>query len=1146
MKTIAFLLLTMAAVGADLPRPQAAFAKLPLSFEVNQGQTDRRVQFLSRGPGYTFFLSQTGAAMKLGDKSMLRMKLAGANSKAPVEGMDRLPGNSNYFIGSDPSQWHTEVPNYAKVRVREVYAGIDLIYYGNQRELEYDWVVKPGADPAQIRFEVQGAEVRLDSTGDLLLKTAAGEVRQRKPVVYQGDRKIDGGFVLHGHRVSFEVARYDRSRMLVIDPVLVYSTYLGGTGQDQGTGIAVDASGNAYVSGWTSSTNFPTANALQAANGGGMFDAFVTKISADGSTKLYSTYLGGSGLDQALGIAVDASGNAYVTGVTGSTNFPTTAPLQAAYGGGASDAFVTKLNSTGSAKVYSTYLGGSGDDTGRQIAVDASGNAYVVGYTTSTNFPTANPLQATYGGGLTDVFVAKISADGSTKLYSTYLGGSGEDGGYGIAVDASGNAYVTGLTASTNFPTTNPLQATYGGGTYDAFVTKISANGSAKLYSTYLGGADWDQGEGIAVDSSGNAYVIGLTHSTNFPTANAMQTAKAGGYDAFVAKISADGSTKLYSTYLGGTGDDYGYGIAVDGSGNAYVTGYAGSSNFPTANPLQAAQGGFYDAFVAKFSADGSTKLYSTYLGGSGAEYGISIAVSGNGSAYVTGATNSTNFPTANAMQPTETGVQNAFVSVISGTGQGTLSVNRKVLNYGISGSLITSPQTVLVTIANGAGVAWTATSNQSNITVSPASGIGTGTFQVSATLGASGTVTVTAAGAANSPQTIQVNVASVTPAPPFGSFDTPITGTTGVIGAIPVTGWALDNIEVTHVDIFREPNANETPGVLVFIGTAVFSADARPDVAAQSPNLPFQYRAGWGYQMLTNFLPNSSGTGGTGNGTYKLHAIAFDKAGKQTDLGATTITVDNAHATKPFGTLDTPSQGGTVSGADYVNFGWALTPQPGIIPMDGSTMTVVIDGVVVGHPVYNNFRSDIASLFPNYANSQGAIGFFHLNTLTLANGVHTISWNVFDNLGRGEGLGSRYFNVLNTGTVAVAAPEGVIEQSVAAEGVIDQSVPAEGVRVRHGLQANRRPDPVTPDGDGGYSLTMEEVGLIELHLGASSGNMLVDGEEQALPVGSTLKGGVFYWQPGPGFLGEYTMRFTRGDGTKIPVRVNIVPKRFN
>jgi hypothetical protein len=297
-------------------------------------------------------------------------------------------------------------------------------------------------------------------------------------------------------------------------------------------------------------------------------------------------------------------------------------------------------------------------------------------------------------------------------------------------------------------------------------------------------------------------------------------------------------------------------------------------------------------------------------------------------------------------------------------------------------------------------------------------------------------------------------------------------------------------------------------------------------------PTYPYQYRAGWGYQMLTNFLPNASGSGAPGSGTYKLHAIAFNKAGNQQDLGTKTITVDNSHAAKPFGTIDTPGQGGTISGTDSVNFGWALTPQPAMIPIDGSTITVVIDGVVVGHPTYNQFRSDIANLFPSYANSMGAVGFFHINTTTLANGVHTISWNAFDNLGRGEGLGSRYFNVLNTGSVGgVAAPEDLIFDT--------------GVRVRHGLNVDREPDPVAPDADGGYSVTMEEAGRTELHLGAVSGKMLVQGEAQPLPTGSTLKRGIFYWQPGPGFLGEYNMQFARKDGSKIPVRINIVPKRY-
>jgi hypothetical protein len=462
-----------------------------------------------------------------------------------------------------------------------------------------------------------------------------------------------------------------------------------------------------------------------------------------------------------------------------------------------------------------------------------------------------------------------------------------------------------------------------------------------------------------------------------------------------------------------------------------------------------------------------------------------------------------------------------------------TLSVNRTTLNFGFNGLLITSPQTVLVSVTGG-GV-WTAISDHSNITVNPGTGVGTGTFQVAATAGPSGTITVTSPGATNSPQVITVNVASVLILAPFGSFDTPLNNTTGVTGAIPVTGWALDNIEVTRVDIFREPINGEPAGNLIFIGTAVFSADARPDVAATYPTFPYQYRAGWGYQLLTNELPNSSGFGPPGNGTYKLHAIVVNKANNTLDLGTRTITVDNAHAVKPFGTLDTPTQGGTISGNDYVNFGWALTPQPAMIPTDGSTITVIIDGTSVGHPVYNQYRSDIANLFPGgYANINGAVGYFHINTTTLANGVHTISWNVFDNQGHGEGLGSRFFNVQNTGPGPVAAPEEIPVTAAKA-----------GVRVRHGMDVNSRFRPIVPDSEGGYSVTMEEVGLIELHLGAASGNMLVDGAAQALPTGSTLKGGVFYWQPGPGFVGDYTMQFERPDGTRIPVRVKIVPKRF-
>jgi hypothetical protein len=457
-----------------------------------------------------------------------------------------------------------------------------------------------------------------------------------------------------------------------------------------------------------------------------------------------------------------------------------------------------------------------------------------------------------------------------------------------------------------------------------------------------------------------------------------------------------------------------------------------------------------------------------------------------------------------------------------------TLTLSRNFLNYGYSGNLITSPQPILVIFkGGGVGVNWTVTSNQSNITASPTSGTGNGQFVIVVTPGPSGMVTVTSAGSIGSPQQVQVNVKSVTPGLPFGSFDTPIDKTTGIVGAIPVTGWALDNIEVTKVDIWREPINGEPAqsNGLVYIGDAVFVIGARTDVESLYSTMPWHFRGGWGYQMLTNYLPNSAG-GGLGNGTYKIHAIAHNMSGSTVDLGTRTITIDNAHANKPFGTIDTPSQGGTASGNSYVNFGWALTPNPAFIPQDGSTLTVQLDGVAVGAPTYNNFRSDIASLFPGYANSGGAVGFFHIDTTRIPNGVHTIAWVAYDNLGHGEGLGSRYFNVLNTGTGGTAAPEDEPIENVA------------GVKLRKGHDLNREPDVLTPDENGAYVIEAEELDRIELHAG-------VNGAEQAPPPGSTLKGGVFYWQLGAGLLGEYDLLLTRPSGDKVHVLVRVRPKRF-
>jgi hypothetical protein len=432
-------------------------------------------------------------------------------------------------------------------------------------------------------------------------------------------------------------------------------------------------------------------------------------------------------------------------------------------------------------------------------------------------------------------------------------------------------------------------------------------------------------------------------------------------------------------------------------------------------------------------------------------------------------------------------------------------------MNFGINGSNVTSPQNVTVSFAGGSGITWMASSSQPNITVSPASGTGSGTITVSVGSGPGGVVTVTVPGIT---QSIQVNVATVGSGSPFGSFDTPVNNTTGIAGAIPVTGWAFDNVEVTKVDVWREPVTGEAAGSngLVYVGDAVFVYGARPDVLALYPSAPFSTRGGWGYQMLTNFLPNAAGSGPSGDGTYKLHAIAHNKAGATQDLGTKTITVDNAHAAKPFGTIDTPGQGGTSSGNAYLNFGWALTQNPNIIPINGSTITVVVDGQSVGHPTYNNFRSDIATLFPGYMNSGGAVGYYYLDTTKLSNGVHTISWNVFDNVGHGDGIGSRYFNVFNSGGAVTAPEEEAME-------------PATSNLTR--------------------LVEIEEVGHVEIPLGAIGGYQLVDGERVPLPIGSSLKRGVFYWQPGPGFLGEYQLVLLRPSGEQIQVRVKIRPKTF-
>ena len=711
--------------AAGQPRLSVGYGNLPLSFEANQGQSEEPVKFLARGPGYSLFLTPTEAVLSLRAPALqkpsaaghaatatrdnpdepakraavVRMRFVGGNTRPQLTGLEPQPAKSNYFIGDDPQRWQRDVPNYARVKYAAVYPGIDLIYYGNRRQLEYDIVVASGADPGSIALAFEGVQkISLDREGNLLLHTSQGDIAQHKPAVYQdmGGKRlpVDGRYVLRANdRVGFQVASYDTTRPLIIDPVLSYSTYLGGNGNDIGYAIAVDSAGSAYVTGATTSTNFPGASASPIQSTWlGSSDVFVTKLNAAGSALVYSTYLGGSGGDTGYAIAVDSLGNAYATGETdsptvagpGNIPFPRVGAFQASYAGGG-DAFVAKINASGNALVYSTYFGGSGTERGYGIAVDGSFNAYVTGQTSSTqgivpgpnDFPTANPFQAQNASlGSFDAFVSKINAAGSALVYSTFLGGNASefsiDGG-AIAVDSDGNAYVGGTTRSPNFPgaSTSTIQPIFGGlvtGRSDGFVVKFNAAGSALLYSTYLGGTTDDAVNGIAIDTARNAYVVGNTDSPNdFPTASPLQTFKGGpGFDAFVSKINAAGSALVYSTYLGGSAGEDAYAVAVDGVGNAYVSGWTASSNFPTVAPLQTVAGSG-DAFISQFNAAGSALVYSTYLGGStGSEHGHGIALDSLRRAYVTGLTSSTNFPTVSPFQATfGGGGTDAFVAKI-------------------------------------------------------------------------------------------------------------------------------------------------------------------------------------------------------------------------------------------------------------------------------------------------------------------------------------------------------------------------------------------------------------------------------------------------------------------------------------------------
>ncbi len=1332
------------------------FGNIPLYFIPNKGQMDEKARFYAKTSRYTLWMTKEGLVFdsmkstgaievnedtgndhskfkiqnsKLINRDVSRLVFLDANNNPEMVPIEKTPHKVNYIKGKDRSKWLTGIQTSKAVLYKNVYKNIDLKVYGIEKQIEYDWIVKPGGDPQNIRIQYRNVKgTRIDERGNLLIETQLGELIHKRPVSFQdiclehgawsmepkskGERRVDVNVNVEFKKIGentygFDVGEYDKSRELIIDPVVMaYSTFLGGSGDEYGYALAVDSSGSAYVTGETYSTDFPVDDAYQNSFGGGNYDAFVTKFSASGSSLVYSTYLGGSDNEAGEGIQVNSSGKAYVTGYTHSTDFPTQSAFQNTHGGGDKDAFVTILSSSGSSLTFSTYLGGSSTDIGYALALGSSDNIYVTGKTASTDFPTQNAYTATYRGGDYDAFVTKFSVSGSSLVYSTFLGGNGRDEGYGIVESSSGNAYVVGRTNGSNFPMQNAFQNTHGGGDYDAFVTKFSSSGTSLIYSTFLGGNLNDSGWGIAVDSSGNAYAAGDTYSSDFPTQDAYQgTHAGGGKDAFVTKFSTTGTTLDYSTFLGGIEVDAAAHVVVNSIGNAYVTGLTQSSDFPVKRAYQSAYSGNFDVFVSMFSTTGSSLNFSTFLGGGDEETGRAIAIDSTGNIYVAGFTESFDFPTVNAYQNTLKGDLDAFVCKFSTsefgtlcgavdncnltwttggntdwfeqtdttyydedaaqsgdigdsestyiqttvTGPGTLSFWWKVsssysdyLKFYIDGEEQTSisgtysssnwqqktynissgthtlkwsyeknayssygsdcgwldkveytPETTIVlnrtqltfgavqgnttgsqtfSISSNAGTLnWSVSADKSWIICSPTSGTGSGTVTVSVNATGlpkgtfTGTISVSDPNASNSPQTVSITLNvynSGASSVPFGDYATPTNNST-IRSSVPFTGWVLDDLGVVSVKLYRHYN-----GSLVYIGDGVFVEGARPDVEQAYPGYPYNYKAGWGYMMLTNFLPNG------GNGTFIIDAIATDVEGHQVTLGSKTVFVDNANAVKPFGAIDTPTQGGSASGSSFRNQGWVLTPLPNAIPVDGSTIDVFVDGVNLGHPTYNLYRADIATLFPGYANSNGALAYFDFDTTTYTNGVHTIYWVASDDAGNVDGIGSRYFTIRNSGASSVTSSQWpvVSGKHTLSNIPVDDSSP---VGVIKGFYRNVEPFETYPDKNGIIKVEARELEPIKIYLNDyqaevnakvnedSSNNskfkiqnskfhcgfQVVGPQLRPLPIGSTLdiRRGIFYWQPGPGYVGEYRLVFIEkdqyGNMTRRNISVNIISK---
>jgi len=705
----------------------AGATNLPLYFEPNQGQAHPQVEFLSRGNGALSYLTGHDAIFTVGG-SPVRMHLAGAAAAKP-EGMDRLPGVSSYFRGQDSSKWHTGIPQFAKVRYHDVYPGIDLVYYGTKGNVEYDFRIAAGADPGRIHIAYGGTgKLRIDTNGDLIVATPTGEMRQRRPKVYQGNIEIAASYRIEARdRVGLKLAAYDRKKALVIDPVLQYSTYFGGPGEDGAYAVKLDAAGNIYIGG---SLAVPQSDSNPFSSGTdpyGATEAAVIKFSPSQNAILYVAHVGSDAMNFLRDLAVDSTGATYMAGITSSTDFPLVNPtVSSNLSSGSFFTFVSKIAADGQTLVYSTYLGGNAPDQATSIAVDAGGNAFVVGGVLSNDFPTLNALYPS-GGGPGGAFLTKFSPTG-TMLFSTLYQGAG--GVAKVVVDASGNVYMVGSTGSSNFPLKNSYLRYPVPGSAPAYAVKLSGDGQTVLYSSLFGGSTADSAATAAVDAQGNLYVGGTTTSTDFPVLNAVQSQASYGGDAFITELNPQGNGLVFSTYLGGTSLDAVNAIAVNPAGNIYIAGATESQDFPQVNPLfpwptKTTSGVQVSPFIAAFSPAGQALMYSTFIGGSSGDEATGIAADSAGNAYVVGEARSSDFPvTANAYQSTFGGLFDMWLSILApdpATSAPSVTVLPSILNFTMTiGGAAPAAQTVTVNSSAGVSTSVNTSSGGNWLSVTP------------------------------------------------------------------------------------------------------------------------------------------------------------------------------------------------------------------------------------------------------------------------------------------------------------------------------------------------------------------------------------------------------------------------------------------